>query len=156
MTQVVILTSLVTVCSFLHPSLSVNLGNREMSCSSHIEITVLDENDNAPQWTQELLSATLKEDMPVGTVVTKVEAQDPDVGENRRLKYRFSGSNEGTFKARYIIASGDFSFHGWQQELLKLELGELIETFHCFRLTHQLESYIWRNPWIGRRKLCTI
>lgn len=73
-------------------------GMPEWECISEIEIEVLDSNDNAPQWSQEVFSATMKEDMPIGTVVTKVHATDADVGENRRVEYALLDSADGFFR----------------------------------------------------------
>lgn len=50
-------------------------------CSSEVEILVSDLNDNAPQFEKEMYSATLPEDVQVGTLVTKLHATDKDIGE---------------------------------------------------------------------------
>lgn len=49
-------------------------------CSSQIEIVVSDLNDNAPQFSMDSYSATLSEDVEVGTLVTKIHATDDDIG----------------------------------------------------------------------------
>lgn len=50
-------------------------------CSSEVEILVSDLNDNRPQFEKEVYSATLPEDVQVGTLVTKLHATDKDIGE---------------------------------------------------------------------------
>ena len=50
-------------------------------CSSQIEILVSDLNDNAPRFSLDSYSATLAEDVQVGSLVTKVHATDRDIGK---------------------------------------------------------------------------
>nr|CAD7395413.1 unnamed protein product [Timema poppensis] len=66
-------------------------------CSSQVEIIVSDLNDNAPQFTMDTYSATLAEDVDVGTLVTKVHATDRDIGINRKIRYMFVDSAGGHF-----------------------------------------------------------
>lgn len=67
-------------------------------CSSQIEITLSDLNDNSPQFTPESYTVTLPEDAEVGTLVTKIHATDADIGVNRKIKYSFIDSNKDHFK----------------------------------------------------------
>ncbi len=73
-------------------------GMPEWECSTRVTIDLTDVNDNAPEWTQSVFSAALREDVPVGTVATKVTAMDPDLGENRRVTYVLMASAGGTFR----------------------------------------------------------
>lgn len=52
----------------------------EWQCSSQLEIIVSDLNDNKPEFSMESYRATLAEDMEVGSLVTKVHANDKDLG----------------------------------------------------------------------------
>ena len=56
-------------------------------------ITVLDENDNIPQFTDEPYSFELVEHSSVGTTVGMVTATDADVGSNANIDYLLSGGN---------------------------------------------------------------
>ena len=47
---------------------------------TEVEITVLDENDNVPEFPQNLYTATIQDSTPSQTVVLEVQANDPDVG----------------------------------------------------------------------------
>ncbi|GLH14886.1 Fat-like cadherin-related tumor suppressor homolog [Gryllus bimaculatus] len=67
-------------------------------CSSQIEILISDLNDNPPEFSMHSYSATLPEDVEVGTLVTKVHATDRDIGINRKIKYSFVDSANGHFK----------------------------------------------------------
>ncbi|XP_077166927.1 protocadherin beta-16-like isoform X14 [Paroedura picta] len=54
-----------------------------------IHITVLDSNDNFPQFTQSEYLVGLKENSPRDTLVLKVEARDLDFGLNAEITYSF-------------------------------------------------------------------
>ncbi|XP_070819428.1 protocadherin alpha-3-like [Chaetodon trifascialis] len=64
-------------------------GKPAKSGAIEIIVDVLDVNDNSPVFTQELYSATLKENVPVGTVVIQVNATDLDQGANSEVIYSF-------------------------------------------------------------------
>ncbi|MEQ2268330.1 hypothetical protein XENORESO_020209, partial [Xenotaenia resolanae] len=59
--------------------------------SGHIDIIVdvLDVNDNSPVFTKEVYSATIDENIPIGTVVIEVNATDLDQGANSVIIYSF-------------------------------------------------------------------
>ncbi|XP_048512093.1 fat-like cadherin-related tumor suppressor homolog isoform X4 [Athalia rosae] len=81
-------------------SLTAHVQDRDKpswECSSQLEILVSDLNDNAPKFTMQSYSATLPEDVEVGTLVTKVHATDDDIGINRKVKYEFIDSADGHF-----------------------------------------------------------
>ncbi|XP_031780785.1 fat-like cadherin-related tumor suppressor homolog isoform X4 [Nasonia vitripennis] len=66
-------------------------------CSSQLEILISDLNDNAPRFSMQSYSATLPEDVEVGTLVTKVHATDDDIGINRKIRYEFLDSANDHF-----------------------------------------------------------
>ena len=55
-----------------------------------LNITIHDENDNAPVFTKTSYNVTVEEDIQHGTTVAVVTAEDADIGENAVLSYRFS------------------------------------------------------------------
>ncbi|XP_077464615.1 protocadherin alpha-6-like isoform X8 [Stigmatopora argus] len=57
-----------------------------------ILINVLDINDNAPMFTQDVYSVMLNENAAIGTTVIKVNATDSDRGQNGEVVYSFSKS----------------------------------------------------------------
>lgn len=68
--------------------------------SSRVElfIQVLDENDNSPIFMAEPSRLLLPEDMPIGTQVTVIEAQDADSGEYGKITYLLDRlSSQGKF-----------------------------------------------------------
>ncbi|KAM3612375.1 uncharacterized protein V6R79_007684 [Siganus canaliculatus] len=64
-------------------------GKPVKSGAIDIIVDVLDVNDNSPAFSQEVYSTTLKENVPVGTVVIQVNATDLDQGANGEVIYSF-------------------------------------------------------------------
>lgn len=62
-------------------------GSPALSTTAVISITVQDENDHAPQFTQKLYQFTMQENNKPGTVVGEVQAVDEDIGENGAVVY---------------------------------------------------------------------
>ena len=60
---------------------------------SLVEITLLDVNDNAPQFVNQDFLGTVSEDKPVGHTFTYVQAYDADDGTNRQIVYSIVDSN---------------------------------------------------------------
>ncbi|XP_063354017.1 protocadherin alpha-3-like isoform X31 [Pelmatolapia mariae] len=65
-------------------------GKPAKSGEMTILIYVLDINDNAPVFSQDVYSVTLNENAPVGTVVVQVNATDLDDSQNGDVVYSFS------------------------------------------------------------------
>ncbi|XP_069027745.1 protocadherin gamma-A5-like isoform X3 [Embiotoca jacksoni] len=83
-----------------NPHLSLKLiavdgGTPQRSGTVNIEITVLDNNDNAPVFNQSVYKATVTENSPRDTYVTTVNASDADFGSNSIVTYQFSDLNSG-------------------------------------------------------------
>ncbi|XP_074530790.1 protocadherin alpha-3-like [Halichoeres trimaculatus] len=68
---------------------AVDGGKPAKSGAIEIIVDVLDVNDNSPVFAKELYSATLKENVPIGTVVIQVNATDLDQGANGEIIYSF-------------------------------------------------------------------
>ncbi|XP_032052721.1 protocadherin beta-15-like [Aythya fuligula] len=69
-------------------------GSPPRSGTTQIHIVVLDVNDNAPVFTQDVYVGQVLESATVGSVVLRVLATDPDVGLNGDISYRFSNVPE--------------------------------------------------------------
>ncbi|KAG9346570.1 hypothetical protein JZ751_006881 [Albula glossodonta] len=67
-------------------------GDPQMSGTMQILITVLDANDNAPVFTQEIYKAYITENAARGTVLTTVSAFDADEGSNGKVSYSISNA----------------------------------------------------------------
>uniref|UniRef100_A0A8D0H436 Cadherin EGF LAG seven-pass G-type receptor 2 n=1 Tax=Sphenodon punctatus TaxID=8508 RepID=A0A8D0H436_SPHPU len=75
-------------------------GNLPMTSSASVSITVLDVNDNNPEFTQKEYAVRLNEDAAVGTSVLTVSAIDRDI--NSVITYQISNGNT---RNRFSITS---------------------------------------------------
>ncbi|KAM8910603.1 protocadherin alpha-10-like isoform 9-T9 [Spinachia spinachia] len=67
-------------------------GKPPKSGDMSILVNVLDVNDNAPVFTQDIYSVMLDENAPVGAIVLQLNATDLDEGQNGDVVYSFSNS----------------------------------------------------------------
>ncbi|XP_054244980.1 protocadherin alpha-6-like [Indicator indicator] len=63
-------------------------GRPSLTGTMELVISVLDANDNAPQFNQSVYNVFLPEDALEGTVVVLLNATDPDMGSNREVIYK--------------------------------------------------------------------
>ncbi|KAM7000080.1 protocadherin alpha-13-like isoform 14-T14 [Tautogolabrus adspersus] len=71
---------------------AIDGGKPPKSGNMNIQVNVLDINDNAPVFSQDVYSVMLDENAPVGTTVARVNATDLDDGLNGEVVYSFSNS----------------------------------------------------------------
>ncbi|XP_078810295.1 protocadherin gamma-A5 isoform X50 [Oryzias latipes] len=76
--------------------IAVDGGNPQRSGTVNINITILDNNDNAPVFNQSVYKAAVTENSPRGTYVITVNATDADFGSNSIVRYYFSDLNSGS------------------------------------------------------------
>ncbi|KFQ21079.1 Protocadherin beta-15, partial [Mesitornis unicolor] len=69
--------------------IAVDGGSPPRSGTTQIHIVVLDVNDNAPIFTQELYIGKVLENAPEGSVILSVVATDRDAGPNGNISYQF-------------------------------------------------------------------
>ncbi len=69
---------------------AVDGGTPPRSGTVVIHVTVLDANDNAPVFSQDIYKVSLPENSPLDTVVVTVSATDADEGQNGEVTYEFS------------------------------------------------------------------
>ncbi|XP_077098803.1 protocadherin Fat 3 isoform X2 [Siphateles boraxobius] len=60
-------------------------GGRASFCT--VRVILADENDNAPRFRAMEYRVSIKANMPMGSLVTQIQAQDPDAGDNGRVSY---------------------------------------------------------------------
>ncbi|KAB1281718.1 Protocadherin gamma-C4 [Camelus dromedarius] len=68
---------------------AVDGGVPARSGTTLISVTVLDINDNAPAFQSSVLRVALPENTPMGTLLLRLNATDPDEGTNGQLDYSF-------------------------------------------------------------------
>ncbi|XP_022100282.1 protocadherin-11 X-linked-like [Acanthaster planci] len=81
-----------TRSSYLLTLLAHDGGDPPKTGSVILNVTVLDSNDNAPQFLRPNYVVSIEENAAVGTEILQVEAMDPDWGTNGQIEYSFSSS----------------------------------------------------------------
>ncbi|XP_035377186.1 protocadherin alpha-3-like isoform X5 [Electrophorus electricus] len=77
---------------------AIDGGNPQRSGTLNITVIVLDVNDNRPVFSQDVYTAMLKENTPIGTLVLTIVANDYDDGPNGEVAYVFgSDQNRNAF-----------------------------------------------------------
>ncbi|XP_066053559.1 protocadherin beta-15-like [Chamaea fasciata] len=80
--------------------IAVDGGSPPRSGTTKIDVVILDANDNAPIFTQEVYVGKILENMPEGSVVLTVLATDQDEGVNGDITYQLrqaSGQSDSAF-----------------------------------------------------------
>ncbi|XP_076020958.1 protocadherin alpha-8-like [Genypterus blacodes] len=68
-------------------------GSPPLSSVRVITVHVSDVNDNAPRFKERVVNLYLKENSPVGSVISTIKASDPDSGENAHLAFSLLNSS---------------------------------------------------------------
>ncbi|XP_073343366.1 protocadherin beta-16-like [Pagrus major] len=71
---------------------AIDGGDPQLSGTMKIEISVLDANDNAPVFTQEVYKVTVMETAQKGTILCTVSAVDADQGSNGQVSYSITNT----------------------------------------------------------------
>ncbi|KAA8588925.1 hypothetical protein FQN60_010270 [Etheostoma spectabile] len=71
---------------------AVDGGDPQLSGTMQVEISVLDANDNAPVFTQEVYKVTIMETATKDTILSTVSAVDADQGSNGKVSYSITNT----------------------------------------------------------------
>ncbi len=82
---------------------AVDGGTPPRSGTVVIHVTVLDANDNAPVFSQDIYKVSLPENSPLDTVVVTVSATDADEGQNGEVTYEFGHVSESHLEMFCLI-----------------------------------------------------
>ncbi|XP_036431330.1 protocadherin alpha-8-like [Colossoma macropomum] len=107
---------------------AIDGGSPPRSGTLNITIIVLDVNDNHPVFSQDVYTTTLNENIPIGTLVLKILANDYDEGPNGEVSYVFGGDqHQNVFDifsldnlAGEIRVKGEVDFE--KQNIYKLDI----------------------------------
>ncbi|XP_044279313.1 cadherin EGF LAG seven-pass G-type receptor 1 isoform X5 [Varanus komodoensis] len=72
---------------------AVDRGSPPLKASVDIQVTVLDINDNPPVFEQDEFDIFVEENSPVGSIVARISAVDPDEGTNAQIMYQIVEGN---------------------------------------------------------------
>ncbi|XP_074460526.1 protocadherin alpha-2-like [Larus michahellis] len=78
-------------------------GRPSLTGTMELLISVLDANDNAPQFNQSVYQVQLQENVPPGTVFLQLTATDKDEGINQEVYYSFSDMMPAKVQDLFII-----------------------------------------------------
>ncbi|KAM4892810.1 uncharacterized protein FYW23_008898 [Sylvia borin] len=84
--------------------IAVDGGDPARSGTVQIRINVTDANDNPPVFGKSVYEVRVAENLPVGSLVLRVQANDADAGSNGRVSYSFSNVPD-TVRTLFVIDS---------------------------------------------------
>ncbi|XP_028399799.1 protocadherin Fat 4-like isoform X2 [Dendronephthya gigantea] len=73
---------------------ATDMGNSQLSTDGKLSIKVLDENDNSPEFTEDIYTRKIQEDSAIGAIVVTMKAEDKDIGLNGKVFYTITEGNE--------------------------------------------------------------
>ncbi|XP_065591101.1 protocadherin alpha-5-like [Cyrtonyx montezumae] len=125
-------------------------GRPSLTGTVQLVISVLDANDNAPQFNQSVYKVQLPEDAAVGTLVSRVAATDPDEGINQEFSYSIVNSVPESQREAFSIdrhtgeirLTGPLDFEDVRQHELQIEArdkGTLPLSGHCSVIVEVLD-----------------
>ncbi len=100
-------------------------GSPPLSSKTIIPVTILDVNDNAPRFSENVYYVYVKENNTPGAIICSVSAQDVDVGVNGKISYSIENSkNWDTPISSYMYINSEngsiFSMHSFDFEKIKV------------------------------------
>lgn len=78
-------------------------GSPPKSGSITVNVKVMDFNDNSPVFEHDTLKVEFPEDAPVGFLLLRVHASDPDQGSNGEVRYDFAEGSPEEVKGKFQI-----------------------------------------------------
>ncbi|NXK07531.1 PCDGK protein, partial [Herpetotheres cachinnans] len=101
-------------------------GSPPRSAHVQIHIDVVDANDNAPVFNQSTYKASVRENMPGGTLVARISAYDLDDGPNGDIVYSFSSHTPAKVRELFALdsATGELKVKG-QLDYEEMKLYEI-------------------------------
>ncbi|XP_041050265.1 protocadherin gamma-A11-like [Carcharodon carcharias] len=85
---------------------AIDGGTPRRTGTTRFAITVVDVNDNAPVFEQDVYQVTIPEDVPSGLLILQVKAVDMDEGLNGEVVYYFSDNTPSTIRRRFRVDAG--------------------------------------------------
>ncbi len=73
---------------------AVDGGSPQLTGTVDVTINVEDINDNAPTFPTSAILANVKENLPIGSKIRRISAQDSDLADNGRIEYSLKGTED--------------------------------------------------------------
>ena len=73
---------------------AVDGGSPQLTGTVDVVINVEDINDNPPSFPTTAILANVKENLPIGSKIRRIGAQDSDLGDNGRIEYSLKGTED--------------------------------------------------------------
>ena len=89
-------------------------GSPPRSVSVQVAVVVLDTNDNRPTFDRSSYDVTVDENLPIGTTVLRLHADDADDGANAVIRYHMTSSSHASYGDVFAVdeISGDVVVFG--------------------------------------------
>nr|XP_020138005.1 protocadherin alpha-3-like [Microcebus murinus] len=108
---------------------AVDGGKPELTGTTQVKITVLDVNDNAPEFERSVYKVRLFENVPNGTLAVIVNASDLDEGVNKDIVYSFNTDTSAYILSKfhldpvngYISVKGNIDFEETKSYEIQVE-----------------------------------
>ncbi|XP_031427712.1 protocadherin alpha-3-like isoform X2 [Clupea harengus] len=84
-------------------------GTPPLSSTNDFTVYLSDVNDNAPRFPEPLITVYIKENRPVGSLITTVTAYDPDLNENAKMSYSLVDSKSSDIPLSSFISLNSIS-----------------------------------------------
>ncbi|XP_044311184.1 protocadherin Fat 1 isoform X1 [Varanus komodoensis] len=69
----------------------------QLSSTVLLKVSLEDVNDNPPKFIPSNYRVKIREDLPEGTIITWLEAHDPDLGQSSQVRYSLLDGGDGSF-----------------------------------------------------------
>jgi Cadherin domain len=74
--------------------MAVDSGSPQLTGTVAVTINVEDVNDNPPSFPTSAILANVRENLPAGTKIRRIVAQDSDLGDNGKIEYSLKGTED--------------------------------------------------------------
>lgn len=100
----------------------LDLSRQNVSATTMVEIEIEDVNDSAPEFQQDIYKFSISESTPIGTLIGKVNATDPDLTpKDNQITYQLVNGNKS------ILSIDQFNGQIYLSSLLDFEREQFLE-----------------------------
>uniref|UniRef100_A0A8C4NG34 FAT atypical cadherin 1 n=1 Tax=Eptatretus burgeri TaxID=7764 RepID=A0A8C4NG34_EPTBU len=146
---------------------------KQQSSVTTVEVNLMDVNDNAPQCLPGMFRTRVPEDLPIGTLIGRIEARDPDLGAGGQVFYDLQDQEKVYFELDRITGAlrlatkldfetrqfYNFTVQAKDQDLtrplastchVELEVVDVDENVHTPLFPHFVEQgFVFENATLG-------